>query len=522
MSSILIGDISININIMDFIILKSFLPEFFLSISILFQLIFNIRIIKNSFFNYPIIDKEVFYQTIFILICLLFLYYNLKIEGFFSNFLFINDESTKLIKILILLSCVFTLNIIFQAFSLQFLNFFEFFTVFLLALLALLLLISVHDLLTFYLIIEMQSLCFYILAGFKRNSAFSAEAGLKYFISGAFMSGIFLLGCSILYGCVGTLNLNLLTLLFAFPLKYIGIESLIGFSILCITATLLFKIACAPFHFWSPDVYEGAPLSSTIIFSIIPKFSLIFFFIKWICCLNILFININNYLLFCGSFSIFLGTLFALSQKRLKKLIIYSSIAQTGFLVAGLSTNSLDGFVAVFFFLIIYTITSILAWSHISLFYSFQKKINFFYKKSINSLYVSSLTNFFQFNKLWTFSLIVIFFSIGGIPPLTGFLSKILILFEVLKSKNILVVIFLIVISALSVFYYIRMIKIISFEPKKLNVYYENCQTIFYNSFLDNIYLTIALLLIILIVLLFYPTILILFCQYIVLNITFF
>jgi NADH-quinone oxidoreductase subunit N len=226
--------------------------------------------------------------------------------------------------------------------------------------------------------------------------------------------------------------------------------------------------------------------------------------------------------LFCGLFSVFLGTFNALSQKRLKKLIIYSSIAQIGFLVAGLSTNTLGGFSAVIFFLITYIMTSILIWSHFSLFYSFQQNVSAFYERSSTSLFISSLTNFFSLNKLWSLSFIVIFFSIGGIPPLTGFLSKILILFEVINSGNILASALLIIISSISVFYYIRMVKIMFFEPKNLEKYYEKFQVIFYSPFLDTVYLISAFLLLGLVSIFFFPTYLLLLCQYIVLNISIF
>jgi proton-translocating NADH-quinone oxidoreductase chain N len=258
------------------------MPESFLSIAILFQLVFNIKVINNLKYNFPLIDKEVFYQTLFVLLSLIFIYSNLKIEGFFSNFLFVNDESTRVIKILILMICVLTLGIVLQSFTIQSLNFYEFFIIFLLSLLSLLLMVSSSDLISFYLVIEMQSLCFYILSSFKRDSSFSTEAGLKYFISGAFISGFFLFGCSLIYGCLGTLNFNSLSLLLSFPFNEFdgALEYFLIGGVLCVTATLLFKIACAPFHFWSPDVYEGSPLSSTIIFSIVPKISLFFFFIK--------------------------------------------------------------------------------------------------------------------------------------------------------------------------------------------------------------------------------------------------
>lgn len=503
---------------MDSIIFQSFIPEFFFSVAILFQLIFNIKLINNPKYNFPIIDREVFYQTLFILISLFFLYSNLKIEGFFSNYLFINDESTKIFKMLTLIVCFFTLNIIFQSFSLQRLNFFEFFIIFSFSLFSLLLLISCSDLIAFYLVIEMQSLCFYILSSFKRDSSFSTEAGLKYFVASAFISGVFLFGSSLIYGMIGTLNFSAISSILTFELgeNFIPEIYFLKTGIICVTVTLLFKIACAPFHLWAPDVYEGSPLSSTIIFSIVPKLSLTFFFIKWILCLNT--VSIQEILLVCGVLSAFVGTISALNQHRFKKLIIYSSISQIGFIAAGLALNTLNGYTAVLFFLIIYIITSILIWTHFSLFYSFQAEINKFYNKKETSLFLASLTNFFNVNKLWSFSFVIIFFSIAGVPPLTGFLSKILILAELVHYNQVLVAIALIIISSLSAFYYVRVLKIMFFEPRTLEKSYQKCQIIFHNIFLDNIYFNNTILLSILLFVFFSPSLLILICQYIVLT----
>lgn len=261
-----------------------------------------------------------------------------------------------------------------------------------------------------------------------------------------------------------------------------------------------------------------SPLSSTIIFSIVPKLSLTFFFIKWILCLNT--VSIQDILLVCGVLSAFVGTISALNQHRFKKLIIYSSISQIGFIAAGLALNTLTGYTAVLFFLVIYTVTSILIWSHFSLFYSFQAQINKFYNKKETSLFLASLTNFFNVNKLWSFSFVVIFFSIAGVPPLTGFLSKILILAELVHYNQVLVAIALIIISSLSAFYYVRVLKIMFFEPRTLEKSYQKCQIIFHNSFLDNIYFNNTILLSILLFVFFSPSLLILICQYIVLTMT--
>jgi NADH-quinone oxidoreductase subunit N len=386
--------------------------------------------------------------------------------------------------------------------------------------LALLLLISAADLISAYLIIEMQALCFYILASFRRDSAFSTEAGLKYFISGSFISGIFLFGASLIYGGLGTLNFNNLSLLLSFSLndEFIFLKYFVLVGVLLVTITLFFKVSAAPFHFWSPDVYEGSPLSSTIVFSIVPKLAIFSFFVKWVSIISDIFYDIKPIFILVGVCSVFIGTFFALKQKRVKRLVIYSSIAQVGFIVAALATNSVDGFSAIYFFLVIYLITSILVWSHISLFYSFQKKTNFFNGKSSTPLFLSSLSNLFKINPLWAFSFVLIFFSVGGIPPLSGFLSKIFILFGLINANELFGSLFLILISAVSVFYYIRVIKVVFFESKDVKVNNNSFQTIFQSNFFDLDCIIIASSLFFLLLCFFYPTFLLLISQYVVLG----
>jgi len=504
---------------MTYIVLNSFIPEIFLSLCILIQLIFNVYLITDLDFNFPIIDKEMLSQTFFILFCTLALIYNSRIEGFFSNFLFVNDSGSRYIKICFLISCISILLILIRSFKLQKLNFFEYFTIFLLSILSLLLLISSSDMISAYLVIEMQALSFYVLASFRRTSAFSTEAGLKYFISGAFISGIFLFGCSIVYGVLGTLNFTNLGLLLSFPLEteFISLNTFLFIGILMITITFLFKLSVVPFHFWSPDVYEGSPLASTVIFSIIPKFSIFSFFIKWLSIILPSFPLISNFLLFCGLLSVFFGAFFAIQQKRLKRLVIYSSIAQVGFLISALSVNTLNSLVSVYFFLCIYIISSIAIWTNFSLFYQFKDKINKLKNLNSTPLFLSSLSNFFNFNSLWSFSFVIIFFSIAGIPPLSGFLSKIFILFSLVESNNILGSLLLVLISAVSVFYYLRIIKIVYFESKDLS-FNKQFQIVFHTPLFDLECLVICFCLFLLLFFFFYPSFLLLICQYIVLS----
>lgn len=506
---------------MDIISFKSFIPEIFFSVSIIFQLLYNVKIVNNLHSNYPILSKEVYSQTLYILFCLICIYNELKLECCFSNFLITNDEGIKYTKIIVIIISLFIMPLIQESFKIQKINFFEFYSILLLALLSLLIMISSCDLMLFYILMEMQALCFYILASINRNSTFSVEAGLKYFVSGSFISGFYLLGCSLIYGSLGTLNLKSINLLLAFNINAFSCELnyIVLTGIILIVCTLLFKLACAPFHFWSPDVYDGAPISSTLIFSVLAKLPLFYFFMKLINSINDVFFNINDVLLTFGILSALVGTLFALNQKRLKRLIIYSSIAQTGFLVSGLSIGNIEGYTSVYFFLIIYLITSIMIWGHFVIFYSFSSRIENFYLNELSPLFLSSLSNLFKKNSLWCFSFIIIFFSIGGIPPLSGFLSKMFILYELLNYNKTMASILLIFISAISVYYYIRLIKVLFFESKHSGSSTgDSFKVVFFTKGLDCIYIIFVFLLFCLLILFYFPTLVLTVSQYIAIH----
>ena len=386
---------------MDSIVLKSFFPEIFFSLGIFLQLVFNARLINTLKYNFPIIDREVFIQTVFILFCVLLLLVNLKIECHLSNFLFVNDSGGCMAKTFFIITCLLTMPVIFRSFVLQKLNFFEYYVILSLSLLASMLLFSAFDLLSAYLVIEMQALAFYVLASYKRDSSFSTEAGLKYFISGSFISGIFLLGCSLIYGSLGTLNFNDISLLLSFSLTetFENLNFILILGVLLVVFTLLFKISAAPFHFWSPDVYDGSPLATTIVFSLFPKLVIFTFFVRWISAISNIFFEIKFIFILLSLVSLIFGTFFAIRQKRLKRLIVFSSIVQVGFMLAALSQYSVDGMVALYYFLFIYILSSILIWNNVSLLYTFCNLTNRFYKENIRSVFLSSLSNMSKTNK---------------------------------------------------------------------------------------------------------------------------
>lgn len=498
----------------------TFIVEFFLVFGLIFQLICNTLITTSQNYNFPIIEKETLNQTILMLVWIIILLVNLEISANSFNGLFLNDWAVLNIKLQITVFSFALLYIILPVFKTQNISFFEFFSFFLFSLLSFFLITSAANLMVFYLTVEMQVLCFLVITTFSRNSTFSTEAGLKYFVVSSFMSSILLFGLFLIYNLLGTLNLaEIFSLLsYSFSEFNMNIQNVVGLGILLVTAALLFKIACAPFHSWAPDVYEGAPISSTLIIAIIPKISLVFFFMKWLFSLALFSLTVKYLLLFCGTLSCFFGTFFSLYQFRVKRLLVYSSIAQVGFIVSGLALASLESFTATLLFLVIYIVTSILIWGHFSVFYYFEWNLVNTIKTSLNVFSLNSFSGFHKNNKLWALSVVIIFFSVGGIPPFTGFLAKIIVLVELVNTHHGVFAFFLVLISAISVFYYIRVIKVLFFEPSIFKKSSSKHQAVSINSNLKTVYFIFTLLLFFLIITLFYPSTVYLVCQKIILN----
>jgi proton-translocating NADH-quinone oxidoreductase, chain N len=198
--------------------------------------------------------------------------------------------------------------------------------------------ISSNDLILFYIGLELQSLALYVLASFNRDNILSSESGLKYFVLSALSSGLLLYGCSLIYGFSGSTNFHLIA-------ENISKDSYgLTFGIIFIITGLAFKISAVPFHMWAPDVYEGSPTSVTIFFAILPKIAALTVFIR---ILYVPFFNIIDQwqiiIVFLSIASMLFGSVAAIGQKNLKRLIAYSSIGHMGYALAGISTGTNQG-----------------------------------------------------------------------------------------------------------------------------------------------------------------------------------
>jgi len=331
---------------------KVFFPELFLATSILLLTLHGTFISTSRTLGFPLIIRSFLKLCILVLSLTFFLLNN---GGIFfmltyqNTFLF--DFLTFNVKQILVIFSIFCLTVSEQSIVDNRLNNFEYLLLILCAILGLFFLVSSYDLISLYLALEMQSLCLYVLAASHKNSSFSTEAGLKYFILGSFSSALFLFGVSFLYGCTGTTNFENFSLLFATAnYEFLTLNSLIEKSLLCIAVAFFFKVAAAPFHMWSPDVYEGSPTSSTVFFAVVPKIALFSVFLRFF--QNIFFAFGEAFLLallFCSVLSVIVGSFVALKQKKLKRILAYSSISHVGYLLLAFSSNSLYGTQSLFF-----------------------------------------------------------------------------------------------------------------------------------------------------------------------------
>ena len=455
--------------------IKFFLPEIYIITISLFLLIVGVTMSNLRKYKYTYFVYETSILSIITLFFTLFLILNSSLNNaiIFNN-LFIVDEFSIFFKVLALVGTISCLLISINFVNKIGVNSFEYLILILCSTFGLMCLISSFDLISMYISLEVQSLSFYILASMRKNSSFSTEAGLKYFILGAFSSGILLLGISFIYGSVGTTGFESLGKFFigfdflelSKDIFHINNRVIIG--IICIFIGILFKLTAVPFHMWAPDVYEGSPLFITIIFSVVPKIGIFAVAVKiFYFALYEGFVYWQSIGLLCAVLSISVGTLKALQQNRIKRFLAYSSIGHVGFLLIGFSTGTILGIQSLLFYLVVYTIMMINIWSIVV-------SLEIKNKRYSQIKYITDLQGLYKTSPLMAYTLAINMFSMAGVPPLAGFFAKFYLLFSGFESSFNLLVIIAIIFSVISAFYYIRFIKIIFFDESNKGLLYND------------------------------------------------
>ena len=427
--------------------LELVLPEIFLSISIMFLLILGV-FKKNS-------SKLIQTISLIVLLITTMITFNetLSIEKMllFNNSIIV-DYLSSFMKIITLISAFFVLLISSSYLSIFKILKIEYPILILSSVLGMMIMISSNDLIVFYMGLELQSLALYVLATFNRDQLKSSEAGLKYFVLSALSSGLLLYGCSLIYGFTGSTNFNLI----ASQLN--SEEYALTFGIVFILVGLAFKISAVPFHMWAPDVYEGSPTSVTLFFAIVPKVAALTVFIRF---LYVPFLNLMDQwqmiLVFLSIASMLFGAIAAIGQTNLKRLIAYSSISHIGYALAGLTTGSNEGIQSSIIYIVIYILMNLGFFSCLLML----KRNNKYFED------IEDLSGLSKNHPLLSLSLLVILFSLAGIPPLAGFFAKFYIFKSVIEQSMYFLAIVGLLSTVIAAFYYLRIIKIIYFDKEK-------------------------------------------------------
>ena len=421
-------------------------PEIFLSLSILSTLMVGV-FVKNS---YGIVTK----LTYLILILTALIIFNSgtnKVEYFSDSF--IKNPYVDFIKILILLSTIIVLNMSQSFIRDNKISKFEYPIIVMLSLLGMFFMLSSNDLIIFYLGLELQSLSLYILAAIDRDNIRSTESGIKYFVLSALSSGLLLYGCSLLYGFTGSVNFEIISS----ELSSNNTGAI--FAMVFILVGLAFKISAVPFHMWTPDVYEGSPTSITSFFSVVPKVVGLAVLIRFMMSpFKNIFLEWQTIIIFISIASMILGAVAAIGQTNFKRLMAYSSIGHIGYALAGIATGTVSGYSSTIVYIIIYVVMNIGVFGCIFL----MKKDG----KYVEGIY--ELSGISKKHPLISIALLIILFSLAGIPPLAGFFAKFYIFMSVIENEMYTLAVIGLLTTVISAFYYLKVIKIIYFDDLKM------------------------------------------------------
>ena len=423
------------------------LPEIFLSLAIMFMLILGVFKKKSS--------KLIQNFSLIILLITAIITFNETLSNnttLIFNKSIIIDYFSSFMKIITLIAAFLVLTISSSYLKTLKLLKIEYPILILSSVLGMMIMISSNDLIVFYMGLELQSLALYVLATFNRDNLKSSEAGLKYFVLSALSSGLLLYGCSLIYGFTGSTNFQ------EIASQLNSNNYAVTFGIVFILVGLAFKISAVPFHMWAPDVYEGSPTSVTLFFTMVPKVAALTVFIRF---LYVPFLNLieqwQMILIFLSIASMIFGAIAAIGQQNLKRLIAYSSIGHIGYTLAGLAAGTNEGIQSSIIYITIYIIMNLGLFSCLLM-----MKRNEIYYESIEDL--SGLS---KNHPLMSISLLVILFSLAGIPPLAGFFAKFYIFKSVLEQSMYFLAIVGLLSTVIAAFYYLRIIKIIYFDKEQ-------------------------------------------------------
>ena len=358
--------------------------------------------------------------------------------------MFLDDAFARFAKVVILLSAAGVLLMSQDYLARNDMGRFEYPILVALAVVGMMFMVSAGDLMVLYLGLELQSLALYVVAAMKRDSVKSTEAGLKYFVLGSLSSGLLLYGASLVYGYAGTT-------LFSGILSTLGGELHIGLVIglVFLIAGMAFKVSAAPFHMWTPDVYEGSPTPVTAFFASAPKAAAMAMIARVVFdAFGAIPAQWSQVLAALAGLSMFLGAVAAIGQRDIKRLMAYSSIAHMGYALVGLAAGTVEGVQAMLIYMAIYVTMNLGTFAFIM---SMEKD-----GKSISD--IDSLNMFSKREPLKALAVLILMFSLAGVPPMLGFFGKFYVLKAAVDANMTWLALAGAVASVIGAFYYLRIV----------------------------------------------------------------
>lgn len=361
---------------------------------------------------------------------------------------FVANHFTQYMKLLILLAGGMALLLAKKFVKAHDIHNFEYPVLVLSAILGMMLMVSADDFIILYMGLELQSLALYVLAAFQRDNVKSSEAGLKYFVLGAVASGLFLFGISYIYGFTGSTDFNVI--------REIN-SSQIGLSIglVLVICALGFKISAAPFHMWTPDVYEGAPTSVTAFFAVAPKVAAVAVFMQLLLDpLLHLLRDWQDIVVLLSIFSMVVGAYGAIIQRNIKRLMAYSAIGHMGYALMGLASANHEGVQAIIIYMTIYLFMNVGVFAAIMMMQSRGNMVEG----------IDDLKGLVKYQPKMALAIMLLMFSMAGIPPLAGFFGKLYVFIAAVNADLVYLAVIGALASVISAFYYLRIIKIMYFD----------------------------------------------------------
>jgi NADH-quinone oxidoreductase subunit N len=328
----------------------------------------------------------------------------------------------------------------------------ETFVLTLFALLGMMVMISANSFLTLYLGLELQALTLYAMVAMHRTSDNATEAAMKYFVLGALASGMMLYGMSMIYGATGSLDINTIA---QAVVAGRGNRTLLMFGLVFVVSGIAFKLGAAPYHMWIPDVYHGAATAVTLLIGTAPKLAAFAFMLRLLgIALSGLEFDWQGMLMVLALVSMVLGNVVAIAQANIKRMLAYSTIANMGFMLMGFLAASLNGYSAAMFYMVTYVLTSLCSFGVVMLL-------------SRNGFEADLLDDFKGLNRRspwWAFIMLLVMFSLAGVPPTVGFYAKFSVLQAAVEAGFTWLAVVAVLASLVGAFYYLRIVKLMYFD----------------------------------------------------------